>query len=498
MKDVNRGPVDEEGTPDVYASCMQELLRVGTLEVTINEARSMDWRAERTLLPNLIEKTMNQGNFIPRVGELVLWCRDLDGEIRFDPRTKEFKLFDPVLDEYTGFPEWMGGTIAQVPTEEVHLEDIILETEKHNAINTSGFRVECLPDPNEDEKGFSKQYSYVQLRQIRPFSFWQETLQGISEDEWHPSILHGLTVMASVCVVKPVRFKGTWPNCNVSCMGMFLGAELFFVGDTVRLVPERCDATVTDVLHIERILIKWANLEANADGIVDENRAAYLGLHLVGHAYTSDKKRAYKGMSLEPDDDTGRYPTGMEGYGRWYYMQKPGSLHDYTFDRVLCRCYEGEATTYWSAKSHPTLNLGLRGTQAARLYSAENDERLVESGKKWFWGEHRADCLDLGTLNGIEVGNRDTDRDPSFWREKLQVIDGEASQKKARVKPPLSAERKASKSNFTPINSQSSLVASALQQTDDSDASSDDQDVMNEGGSEEMNDDNTVMPSRGL
>ncbi len=493
MKDVNKGPVDEEGTPDIYSRLMQELFRVGRLDVTFDQPKSMDWRAERALLPKLIDRTLNQQSFMPRVGELVLWCRDLDGEIKFDPRTEEFKFYDSVAKEYTGFPQWMCGTVAQVPNEEMKVEDIFMDTEKQNAINTSGFRVECLPDPNKKDKGLSKQYSYVRLRQIRPFHFWQEFLEGTSENDWHPSIEHGLSVMASMCVVKPFRFTGTWPSCNVSCMGMFLGAELFYVGDTVRVVPERRDATVSDVLRIEKIFIKWANLEAIADGTVNSGSAAYLSLHLVGHAYTSDIKRAYKGMTLEPDDDTGRYPLGMEGHDRWYYMQEPSSLHDYTYDRILGRCHEGAATMYWAGGSRPTLNLGLRGIQAARLYSAENDQRLVDSGKKWFWGEHRAECLDLGTLNGMEVGNRDTDRDPKYWREILQIIDGETSHKGQRARAPVSAERRASKSTFTPINSQSSLIASALQQTDDSDASSDDPDVTKESGNEGVNDDDTIM-----
>ena len=488
MEDVSRGPVDEEGTPDIYASLMQELLRVGKLDATFKEAKSMDWRAEQTLLPQLIDQTLNQPSFIPRVGELVLWCRDMDGDLKFDPQKKEFKLFDSEAQKCIGFPQWMCGTIAQIPNEEVQLEEIALETPKQNAINTSGFRVECLPDPNKEEKGLSNQYSYVRLRQIRPFQFWQELLNGISQEDWHPSIFHGLSVMASVCVVKPFRLKGDWPSCDVSCMGMFLGAELFYVGDTVRLIPER--SSVKDVLHIKRILIRWVNLKANADGTVDD-KSAHLSLHVVGRAYTSDKKRSYKGMTLEPNDDTGRYPLGMEGYDRWYYIQKPGSLHDYTHDCILGRCHEGEATMYWSGEPEPTLDLGLRGIQEARLYSAENDQRLLDSGKKCFWGDHRADCLDLGSLNGIEVGNRDRDRDPKFWRENLQIIDGETSHKKPRAKTSKATERRASMSAFTPINSQNSLVASAMQITDESDASSDDR-----GSAHGSGNDDTLMPSR--
>ena len=480
MKAVEEGPVDEEGTPDVYATLMQELHRAGKLDVTITQVKSMDWRIEQAKLPRVMDKVLNQPSFIPRVGELVLWCRDIDGEIVFDSLTKEFKLGDINTQQSTGFPKWMCGVIAQVPDEEVQLGDLVTETEKQNAINVSGFRVECLPDPNDSDKGLSKQYSYIPLRQIRPLNFWQEILRGIPEDDLHPTIYHGLSVMASVCVIMPFRFKGTWPSCNVSCKGMFLGAELFYVGDTVRIMPDRGDPTLTDVLRIESIFIKWANLEFNADSIVNKDCAAYLNLHLVGHGYTLDEKRSYKGMILEPDDDTGRYPLGMEGYDRWYYMHRPESLLDCTFDRILGRCYEGNAMRLWSRQLVPTLSLGLQGVQAARLYSAENDQRIVDTGKIWFWGEHRAQCLDLGTLNGIEVGDRDPDRDPKLWREVLEVLDGETSHKDVHAKTPLSTAQKAPKSTFTPINSQSSLVASAMQQTSDSDGSISDNDLTKE------------------
>jgi len=478
MKEVDMGPVDEEGTPDLYAAMMQELFRVGKLDATFDEPKSMDWRVERTMLPMLIDKIHQQPSFVPRVGELVLWCRAIEGKIALDPQSKEFKMYDPKTQKYTGHPQWMCGTITQVPKEEVKIEDLVMETKKQNAINISGFRVECLPDPNDCTKGYSKQYSYIPLKHIRPLNFWQETLQGIAEDDWHPSVFHGLSVMASMCIVKPFRFTGTWPSCNVLCKGMFLGAELFFVGDTVRLIPAQSRAEVTDVLHIEKIFVKWANLEANADGVVDDSCASYVGLHLLGHAYTSDEKRSYKGMTFEPDEDTGKYPPGMEGYDRWYYMQRPDSLHDYTYDRILGRCFEGEAMMLWSAKLEPTLDFGLQGTRAARLYSAENDRRLVISEKKWFWGEHRADCLDLDTLNGIEVGSRDPDRDPKPWRDTLRVIDGETSHKEVQVRTPKTTEGKSSKSTFTPVNSQSSLVGSALQQADDSDGFSDDHDTL--------------------
>ncbi|KAI9877553.1 MAG: hypothetical protein M1830_003601, partial [Pleopsidium flavum] len=473
MKEIDVGPVDEEGTPDLYSAMMQELFRVRKLDTTFDEPRSMDWRVERTMLPIMVDKIHKQPSFIPRVGELVLWCRDLDGEIAYDPWMKEFKMHDPKTEKYTGYPQWMCGTVAQVPNEEVQIEDLVTETKKQNAINVSGFRVECLPDPNDYTKGYSKQYSYVPLHHIRPLNFWQEILHGIPEGDWHPSIFHGLSVMASMCVVKPFRFAGTWPSCNVFCKAMFVGAELFFVGDTVRLIPAQSQAKITDVLHIEKIFVKWANLEVNADGVVDESSASNLGLHLLGHAYTSDEKRSYKGMTLERDEDTGKYPLGMEGYDRWYYMQRPDSLHDYTYDRILGRCFEAEAMMLWSAKEEPTLDFGLQGTRAARLYSAENDQRLVTSEKKWFWGEHRADCLDLGTLNGIEIGSRDSDRDPKSWRDTLRVIDGETSQKEVEARTPKSTEGRSSKSTFTPINSQSSLVGSALQQVDDSDETSD-------------------------
>lgn len=474
----------------MYAKSMQELYRIGKIDVNIEEPKSMDWRVEQMILPELIETIRRQFSFIPRVGELVLWCRDMDGELAFDPQTNEFKMYNPNKQVFLGHPQWMCGTVTQDPKEEVLIDDLLIETKKENAINISGFRVECLPDPNDPTKGLSKQYSYIPLRNIRPFNFWQEYLQGISEDDWHASIFHGLSVLASICVIKPFRFKGTWPNCAVFCNGAFIGAELLFVGDTVRLISEQSQPQVTDVLHIEKILVKWANLEVDEDGIVDESRAAHVSLRFIGHSYTSDKKRSYKGMTLKSQERMGEYPSGMEGYDRWYYMLRPDLLHDYSHDRIFGRCFEGEAMMLWSAEDEPTLTFGLQGTRAARLYSAENDQRIITAGKKWFWGEHRAECLDLGTFNGIEVGSRDPDRDPKAWRDTLRVIDGETSQKEA----PAKMSKAAGRSTFTPINSQSSLVGSALQQADDSDES-DNQDSRKAGQENEPSDSDEEMNS---
>ncbi len=473
MKEVDSGPVDEEGTPDVYTAFMEKLYRVGKLQEELEQPKSMDWRVERMVIAQMIDKTLKQPSYQPRVGELVLWYRDLDGELSFDLQTQELKVWNDERKQYTGFPPWLCGVVTQVPDEEVDLDDLVVEKTKQTAANISGFRVECIPDPNERDKGLSKHYSYVPLCHIRPLTFWAEILRGMPQDDWHPTINNGLSLQANMNVVKPTHFTGTWPSCNLSCKGLFLGAELFWVGDTVRLMPENLYVKVTDVLLIKKIFVKWANLQANPDGTVSDDSAAYNSVHVVGVGYTLDKNRSYKSMLLALDEDTGRYPLGMEGYGPWYLLQRPGVLLDVSYDRVLGRCYDGDAMKLWSASDEPDLNMGLAGVRAGRKYSAETDQRLVLSKKKCFWGDNRAEALDLETFNGIDVGVYDRDRDPRAWREFLSVIDGESSKSEAQPEESVSAKAEQSKSSFTAINSQSSLVASALQQTDDSDASGD-------------------------
>ena len=428
----------------------------------------MDWRAERKLVPAMIRSVPLQSSFIPRLGEIVLWFRNVDGEVVLEPHSKEFRIYDATSGQYLGHPQWLAGVITQVPTERVLVQDLLKETIKQYAVNTSGFRVECLPDPNGSAKGLSKQYSYVPMHHIRPMNFWKELLNGIPENKWHPSITHGLSVTATLSMIERYRAEGIWPNCNIHCKGIFIGAEALFIGDAVRLISQTHNA-VSGVLRIRDILVKFEKLAVADDGNVHSGAAGYVHVYLLGEGYTLDPHKSYQRMAVDPDEFPGSLPSGMEGYNKWYHMLKPGKRLEVTYDCVFGRCFEAEAMRSWLTLPKDSLNTGLLGTLEAREYSAKNDLRIAESGKRWYWGNYRADSLDIETMNGFEVGHYNTERDPKMWRSNLKVLDGVAD-KVPQKGPAKLSEASQPELGFSPINAKSSMVARALHDEDPSES----------------------------
>ena len=156
---------------------------------------------------------------------MYLRCTGVDGEVRADPDSDELKIWNTASQCFTGHPEWLGGIVTQVPipAEPVRLKDITHETPKKHNVNSSGFRVECYPSPNDKNKSFSKQYSYVPLHQIRPMMLCDDTLKGIATEDWHPTIQNVMTAMGTVSCVSRYKVKGIWPNFGMFCEAIYLG-----------------------------------------------------------------------------------------------------------------------------------------------------------------------------------------------------------------------------------------------------------------------------------
>ncbi|KAG5289455.1 hypothetical protein I7I48_08782 [Histoplasma ohiense] len=468
---------DEEGTPDVFKTLIFKLQERGSIDQPIKEPLSMDWRAQRNTLQEHLTRTFMQHSFIPRLGELVLWCYSFQGtELRFNWSTERFEMYCRKNKKFLGIPEWRAGTVAQTAEEPPILEDIITETKKKFAVNTSGFRIETFPDPNSTNKNLSRQYKYVPLNCIRPLNYWQIFLQGVDPDDYHPSIKNALTIMSSCSVVNKYHFKGVWPDATVYCKGIFIGSELLIRGDGVRLMPRQKSILadphhqVTDVLVIESIQVKLRNCDADLNSPLLCQSTA---VRLVGKAYTLSPKNAYK----EPNSIGTPSPltyeevidsfecVGMRGYGKWYRMQPEKHRIQISLDHVVGRCYESELMSLMF--DDLSLGLDMEGVIAGREYGRLTDQRLAPD-KEWFFGDSRVETLALESLNLEEVGIYDDSRDPKMFRANLRIIDGTANGSDIRdAKIPRTMGRpligsSAKSSTFENVGKMSSLVTSAL------------------------------------
>jgi hypothetical protein len=464
--------VDEEGTEDIYKRQIQDLYKFNHKKVKdeLVEKYSFDWKAERKSLPSHLSQVSLQHSFIPRVGELVLWCPYFPEELDliFNPQTGFYQFYSFIQERFFGFPNWHGGVIAAIPASialdgSPDFPDLLSNPKKKCAYNNSGFRVETFPDPNNDtDKSLSKQYKYVPLRQIRPLSHWQTLLWGIPEDKLDPSVKYALTGMTTVSLLEKFRFVGDWPNASIHCKGIYLGAELIILGDAVRILPSPPPPPppppptptqpgmstptprprqngCTDVLVISSIRLNLYNITPEHTLPTSRRLSTHSSITLLGRAYTLDPRRDYRlpadlevcsshpHLTLPPplslENVKSAFPTvGAKHYGEWYPLHAPHQKYEISFDRVLGRLYEADALRLWTGMSQtppdsmkniprkPSLNYDLGGVIAGRKYATQTDERIPEvpAGEvAWFWADTRVQALSVETFNGYEVGAYD-------------------------------------------------------------------------------------------
>ncbi|WEW58300.1 hypothetical protein PRK78_003768 [Emydomyces testavorans] len=471
---------DEEGIQDVFKELVHKLKLRKVVDEPVVENDSMDWRAERQQLREHLTRMYMQHSFIPRVGELVLWCPELKGEVKFDFNTGTFQEVCLKTKKLLGVPKWRAGTVAQVPEELVVLGDIFFDTEKSMGINMSGFRIETFPDPNSPDKDFSSQYKYVPLSHTRPFNMWDIFLQNVPSDEFHPSIAYGLTIMSSFSMLDKYHFKGTWPDATIYCKGIYIGAELLVKGDSVRLMPENWVSgtpfgSVTDVLVIDKIVVELFNCDSDLSSPM---LCEQFSPRVIGRAFTISKDRAYRDPSslneeptpLTHDDVINCFETvAMRQYGPWYRLHPDGSNMEISINKIAGRCFESDYMRLMFGTKD--LDLDLEGVISGRQYGRNMDNRIPED-KEWFPGDYRLETLALETFNGIEVGKYDEARDLKMWRANLRIIDGTATAadlKDAKLPREQGRSRKehiiggkADASKFENIGRTSSMVSIAL------------------------------------
>ncbi|CRL26976.1 Transcription-silencing protein Clr2 [Penicillium camemberti] len=444
-----RRPTDAEG-PDYWRILVMKLKDKESIDEDIEQRFNLDWVLTHEWLSDYFVKLVLDPAYVPRRGELVLWVWQglEDGCLMRNPKTGLVEIFGND-NEWHGVPDWRAGVVTQTPEDEVHMVDIIESPDNPRGLSYSGFRVETLPDPLGNDKSYSVQYAYVPLRHIKPFNTWQLYLNGQERDDIHPSIENAMTVMSSWSMVHKFHIIGKWPSARIHCKGIFVGAELLAVHDTVRLRPRGFHpdqlkngtvSEVTEVMVIEKIALCLS-------GCIDDDQeqlAKHFTALVSGKVYTTDPKRIteegpFKGTNPVPSTtETATDPipltteeatttfrqVGMSDYGPWYRMAN-GRTCNVSPHWIVGRCYEPLAAELMFG-TH-TLGYDVSGVMEGRQYSSQVDTRMP-GNNTWFWGDCRVETLGLTEINGVECGLTAAQRqDPRKWQAIIKMSHGEFS-----------------------------------------------------------------------
>jgi hypothetical protein len=486
----------------------------GTIDEPNKQPTNFDWVLSEDLLSGYFNKLVLDPAFVPRCGELVLcvWDMEDSSSLLRNPGNSHIEIRDS--HDRWHVPNWRAGVVTQAPETEVHHLDIAENSYATEELSDHGFRIELLPDPIGLDKSYSVQSKYLPLRCIKPLNTWQLYLEGQSRDELHPSIENALTVMSSWSVVHKVHVKGIWPTMEISCKGLWLGAELLAVHDTVRLKPQRYSfndlldgkpAQMNDVLVIEDITLILADC---IDDPASPNLAKKYSVLISGKMYTTNPNRHkddhenFSQLPLEQmtnEEATATFrQVGMSAYGPWYRVagEKPPTFH-ISQHMILGRCYEPLAADLLLGRREFGYDLG--GVMHGRVFSESVDTR-IGTGKTWFWGDSRIETLGIVEINGIECDmtapQRETD---AKWRAIFRVLNGEVTPalvKRAGIPPtmgnisrnagrPKGAKDKKprirSKSGLAQVAQTSKLVSSAIGSAPEEETSDDIEDVLDSG-----------------
>lgn len=474
---------DEEGTRDVYKECIQNLYKnrdsCKGIKDDIIEEDSVDYEAEHQSLTQYLTRIDQQHSFIPRLGELVLWCNYFpdDHHLLKDTSTNEFKFFSFEDKSFHGFPDWRAGVVTAVPNSTAvdgptDFPDILDLPKERTSLNSSGFRVETIPDPNKGDKSASKQYRYLPLRSIRPLAHWQHVLHGFPRKKLHPSIHHALTLMTTVSLLDKYEFTGVWPNGSIHCKGLYIGPELITVGDTVRIasLPMTSRALLED--HVSLSGTMWqaepdilivSSIRLNLQGIdvyhANSNSlrlCSTSNITLIGSAYSlnppGEMQHHDGGLTgnrvAAVDTETAKHlfrPIGTLEFGEWYPMHSPRQRYEISHEQVIGRLYEAQAVKLLTGsdmyklepgqqKNPPSLTFDMSGIYSGRKYATEADRRIPEPLESqpdaimWHLADYRALALDIATSNGYDIGSYDqlrTKKTLARWRTVLKANRGD-------------------------------------------------------------------------
>jgi hypothetical protein len=450
-----RKQVDEDGTPDAIRALLDELRTTdGVIDRKIAESMSPDWRVGNDLLKELLNDWSHLHRFVPRVGELVLFVRDLKPEegLAWDSTLHTWRKTAPNVDDLLDPPQWEAGVVTQMPLQAVDESDLAAAPATKSNVVNSGFRIEPLSQPGGDDKSHSRQHRYVPLHGIRPLTYWQNCLCDVKEDKIHQTVKNALSATNTFCVLGRDRFKGvrdevTGSEATIFCRGAYIGSELVLPGDTIRLLPnpdEQKQDEVTDILVVTAIKLRLVNIDEAGNDDWDQGRPYTVCLHISGNAFTLDRKRSFDGVGKLPiPPDSKLLPPGLQGYGQWYHVTDPQQKKarlEVPYTRIFGRVAESTAYESWFQNPDSAvqpfrkpaktaeLKRGASSLWLAREYAYHHDPRIDKAaGKSWYWADTRTEALDLHEVNNRFVGPKDTTRTSEqmkAWRKALAALDG--------------------------------------------------------------------------
>ncbi|KAI5202651.1 hypothetical protein E4T39_04635 [Aureobasidium subglaciale] len=411
--DVDTG-VDDDGTPNIFEELLFKAKQGERISQAITEPKSLDWLLERESagLPAYLESLKTSGRFVPRLGEIVLIARNLEGDQRIVPDGDVFKILEPEVG-YVGFPVWEAAVVTQVDKRIVTVG--LLE-----GVKAPRFRVEPMSEIGNPSKAWSTRYEQISVVNVRPFRFWQQILGEAdtnNPNELHPTVRHALTAMSSLSVVDRFYFESHGQEVRIYCKGLYVGAEFIVPGDIVQFsLPGHDDSAGLDVVHIEQIYISVRlDREPHPES-----------LHVMGRTYTTDANHSFGQYDRPIPMEELPFPP-MAGFGLWYMMQAKDDMTYIPATLLLARLFEdgwfkaivGTASYSKVAKNGGAHHLGLpndiinmlygiKGVLPAREFSSKYDARMKaeDEGKGWYIAEDRVEQLDLSLVNGQDVGDK--------------------------------------------------------------------------------------------
>jgi hypothetical protein len=401
--------IDEDGTPNVFDSLIQQAKQGVIMDMPITEPESLEWILENEVarLPDYLTSLKENARWAPRLGEIVLIMRGLtDGQvIKFDAPSGVYKIEDPDLGTIA-LPMWEAAVVTQIPQDGKHFNVSPLgQPQDPGSAAFNEYRVEPMSEVGNPDKPWSTRYTNLRLDCIRPFQFWQELLCGLdytNPRHVHPTVRYALAVMSSFSVVGRYHFRSDATAAKILCRGVYIGAEFIIPGDVVRFTaPREVPCESLDVLHVTNIFIAT---------MLNREPEVYC-LHIEGVPYTANPTRAHA-RHQTPVRTEDLPAADMSGYGNWYKM---GHLALMPFKYVTGRLIEDEyvKTMFGTAclldgtEDVVDFGFGATGASDARTYSRDVDPRIDRNdGQEWFFAEHRVEQLELTQVNGQDVGEK--------------------------------------------------------------------------------------------